>query len=108
VTFFAGQTPFFALDIWHSLKIRNVKRAPPRYEPVGKAEAERVVKMAISPREYYRQVRAEIQKVTWPSRHETMVSTFAVFMMVIMAAIFLFMTDQIMSYIVGFILGLGL
>lgn len=62
----------------------------------------------ISAREYVRQVKAEMQKVTWPSRQETVVSTIAVFIMVSLAAAFLFLADQVMSFMVGLILGLGI
>lgn len=60
-----------------------------------------------TPLGYLRQVRAEIGKVTWPSRRETMISTIAVFVMVFLAAIFLYMADQIMAAVVHFILNLG-
>lgn len=60
-----------------------------------------------SPQEYVRQVKSEMQKVTWPSRQETTVSTIAVFIMVFIASMFLFFADQIMSYVVSLILGLG-
>lgn len=59
------------------------------------------------PIDYIRQVRAEMQKVTWPSRKETTTSTVAVFIMVILAAIFLFLADQFMAMAVRWILGIG-
>jgi preprotein translocase subunit SecE len=59
------------------------------------------------PAEYIRQVRSEIRKVTWPTRKETTVSTIAVFIMVTIAAIFLFFADQILSFLVRFLLGMG-
>ncbi len=61
-----------------------------------------------SPIEYFRQVRAEIGKITWPSRKETVISTTAVFVMVFLAAIFLFAADQVMSFLVRHILELGM
>lgn len=64
--------------------------------------------MAVSPVEYVKQVKSEMKKVTWPSRQETTVSTIAVFVMVTLAAIFLFLADQVMSFVVGLILGLGM
>ena len=60
-----------------------------------------------SPIQYMRQVKSEMQKVTWPSRKETTTSTIAVFIMVTLAAIFLFLADQFMAMAVRFILGLG-
>lgn len=61
-----------------------------------------------SPVEYVRQVRAEMKKVTWPSRKETTVSTVAVFVMVVLASLFLFVADQLLSLIVRWILELGM
>jgi len=65
-------------------------------------------KMAkVSPMEYFRQVKSEMKKVTWPSRKETTVSTIAVFIMVFIAAIFLFFADQVMAFAVRTILSFG-
>ncbi len=60
------------------------------------------------PIEFFRQVRSEIKKITWPSRKETTVSTMAVFIMVFVASIFLFLADQIIAWLVQVIIGLGL
>lgn len=61
----------------------------------------------VSPVEYIRLIKVEMKKVTWPSRQETTVSTVAVFVMVFLAATFLFLADQVMAAAVHFILGLG-
>ena len=61
-----------------------------------------------SPVEYARQVKAEMKKVTWPSRKETGVSVIAVFIMVFVAALFLFFADQVMSWLVGMVLKIGM
>lgn len=53
------------------------------------------------------QVRAEVSKVTWPTRKETMLTTLMVFIMVVLAAIFFLSVDQILSWIVSLTLGLG-
>lgn len=73
------------------------------------AEAEELFKdMAkLSPVEYVRQVKAEMQKVTWPSRQELTSSTIAVFIMVFLAAVFLFVADQVLAFGVNKILGLN-
>jgi preprotein translocase subunit SecE len=60
-----------------------------------------------SPIEFAQQVRQEVAKVTWPSRKETIVSTGMVFVMVIFAAVFFFVLDQMLHHIVRLILGLG-
>ncbi|MCS5598635.1 MAG: preprotein translocase subunit SecE [Rhodospirillales bacterium] len=57
--------------------------------------------------EFIRQVRQETQKVTWPTRKETLISTGMVFVMVILAALFFFGVDQILSAGVRLIFGLG-
>jgi preprotein translocase subunit SecE len=61
----------------------------------------------ISPFKFLQEVRVEAQKVTWPSRRETAVTTAMVFVMVFVAALFFFVIDQILSNGIRFILGLG-
>ena len=60
-----------------------------------------------APFEFLKQVRSEAQKVSWPTRKETTQSTIAVFIMVVIASIFLFTADQVLAWIVKMILGLG-
>jgi preprotein translocase subunit SecE len=57
--------------------------------------------------EFFQQVRQETSRVTWPSRKETMVTTAMVFLMVFIAAVFFFVVDQILSYGVRLVFGLG-
>jgi preprotein translocase subunit SecE len=59
------------------------------------------------PVEFVNQVKAETKKVTWPSRKETTVSVIAVFIMVTLASLFLFFADQIIAFLVNFILDFG-
>jgi len=59
------------------------------------------------PIEFGRQVRAEMKKVTWPTRQETIVSTIAVFIMVALAAAFLFLSDQVIAFLVSSILSIS-
>lgn len=61
-----------------------------------------------SPIAFFKQVKSEAKKITWPSRHETTVSTIAVFVMVFIASLFLYLADQIMAWVVQLIMGLGL
>lgn len=53
------------------------------------------------------QVRSEVAKVTWPSRKETIVTTFMVIVMVIFASVFFLVADQLLSFLVGLLLGSG-
>lgn len=63
--------------------------------------------MMTKPFEFFRQVRAELGKIHWPSRKETTMSAIAVFLMVTVCAVFLFLTDQVLSFVVRLILDLG-
>ena len=60
-----------------------------------------------SPIEFFQQVRQEVSRVTWPTRKETMVTTAMVFVMVFIAAAFFFVVDQMLSYGVRLVFGLG-
>jgi preprotein translocase subunit SecE len=59
----------------------------------------------VSPFKFLQEVRAEAQKVTWPTRKETTVTTIMVFVMVAIASIFFLVADQLMRVAVSFILG---
>lgn len=57
---------------------------------------------------YVRGVRSEGRKVTWPTRAETLATSGAVAVMVVVAGTFLFTADQIMAWGVRHILSLGI
>jgi preprotein translocase subunit SecE len=61
----------------------------------------------INPGQFVREVRQEVSKVTWPSRKETTITTGMVFLMVVLAALFFFLVDQILAFGVRQLLGLG-
>ncbi|MDX8407498.1 MAG: preprotein translocase subunit SecE, partial [Mariprofundaceae bacterium] len=46
------------------------------------------------------EVRVEAKKVTWPDRRETLQATLMVFVMVIFIALFLWLTDSLLSWLV--------
>jgi preprotein translocase subunit SecE len=60
-----------------------------------------------SPFKFLQEVRSETQKVTWPTRRETAITTAMVFVMVAIAAIFFLLADQVMNFIVRTVIGLG-
>ena len=60
-----------------------------------------------NPAQFVREVDQERSKVTWPTRKEVTVTTIMVFIMVFLAAVFFFLVDQGLSWIVKLILGLG-
>jgi preprotein translocase subunit SecE len=57
--------------------------------------------------QFFREVRQETAKVTWPTRRETAISTGMVVLMVVLAAMFFFVVDQIIASAIRFLLGLG-
>jgi preprotein translocase subunit SecE len=61
----------------------------------------------VSPGKFLREVRAEVEKVTWPSRRETAITTAMVFVMVAIASVFFLVADQIIRLFITFVLGLG-
>jgi preprotein translocase subunit SecE len=60
-----------------------------------------------SPFKFLQEVRAETQKVTWPTRRETAITTVMVFVMVAVASIFFLIADQIIRFLVTLVLGIG-
>jgi preprotein translocase subunit SecE len=64
--------------------------------------------VAFEPLKFAREVRAEVTKVTWPSRKETMVTTALVFAMAALTAIFFFVVDQVIGLSVRAIFGVHL
>ena len=61
----------------------------------------------VNPVKFAHEVRQEAQKVTWPTRKETVVTTGMVMVIVVLAAAFFFVADQALSLGVRFILGTG-
>jgi preprotein translocase subunit SecE len=61
----------------------------------------------VSPFKFLQEVRAEAQKVTWPTRKETTVTTAMVFVMVTVAAVFFLVADQLMRMLVTLVLGVS-
>jgi preprotein translocase subunit SecE len=60
-----------------------------------------------SPVEFFRQVRTEVSKVTWPTRKETTLTTTMVFVMVVLASLFFLAVDATLSTLITWILGFG-
>jgi preprotein translocase subunit SecE len=60
-----------------------------------------------SPFKFFQEVREETDKVTWPSRKETMITTIMVFVMVAIASVFFLVVDQIARTAITLILGIG-
>ena len=60
-----------------------------------------------NPAQFVRQVRQEINRITWATKRETMIASFTVFVMVLIASAFFFLVDLLLSNIVQILLGFG-
>jgi preprotein translocase subunit SecE len=61
-----------------------------------------------NPLQFMQQVRQEAEKVTWPTRKETMITTIMVMIMVALAAVFFLSVDAVLSRVVNAVLLYGL
>jgi len=62
--------------------------------------------MSFSPCKFLQEVRAETAKGTCRTRRETTITTIMVFVMVALASVFFFASDQVIRYIVTLLLGI--
>lgn len=60
-----------------------------------------------SPVQFFRQVRQETAKVTWPTRKETAITTGMVFVFVILMSIFFLLVDWVAGWAVTSVIGMG-
>jgi len=60
-----------------------------------------------SPALFVRQVRQELQKVTWPSRRDTFISSIIVILLIILFSLFFLLSDQIWSFSIKKIIEIG-
>ena len=60
-----------------------------------------------SPVQFFREVRQEVAKVTWPTRRETIFSTGMVLLMVVLVSVFFLAVDSFFAWAVRQIFGLG-
>ena len=56
-----------------------------------------IEKKKTNPAQFVRQVRQEMQKVTWPERKDTFISSAIVILLIVLFSIFFLVTDQIWS-----------
>ncbi len=61
-----------------------------------------------NPLQFIQQVRQEADKVTWPTRRETFITTVMVMIMVTFAAIFFLTVDAVLSRVVNAVLLYGI
>jgi|TARA_B100000579_G_scaffold46873_1_gene32705 preprotein translocase subunit SecE len=60
-----------------------------------------------SPALFVRQVRQELQKVTWPSRRDTLISSLIVILLIFLFSIFFLLSDQVWSFSIKKIIEIG-
>ena len=77
--------------------------------PTGTSEtaAPSPPKKRVGPITFFGQVRAEARKVTWTSRNETITATIMVVIMVVVAALFFYLADAIVAFLVRLLTGTG-
>jgi preprotein translocase subunit SecE len=86
----------------------RLRTAPPRSSGQVAARAEsHAPKKRTNPVQFFREVRAEAKKITWPSRRETWITTVMVLIMVVIAAVFFLAVDLLLSVGVSELLKIG-
>ena len=60
-----------------------------------------------NPAQFVRQVRQEVNRVTWATRRETIYASLSVLVMAIIASLFFLLVDLLLSSIVEFLLEFG-
>ena len=96
---------------------KGAKAAPPKEKKVAQAganipaaeasEAEAPARPRVGPFKFLQQVNHEVRKVTWPTWKETYVTTIMVFVMVILAALFFLLIDEVLGNAVSYLLNLA-
>ena len=64
-------------------------------------------KKKTSPALFVRQTRQELQKVTWPEKRDTFLSSAIVILLIIVFSLFFLLTDQIWSFSIKKIIQIG-
>ena len=86
---------------------RSRTPAPRQTAAVSARAEEHAAKKPINPLQFFREVRAEARKITWPSWRETWITSLMVLIMVVITAIFFFLVDLVLSLGITQILKLG-
>jgi preprotein translocase subunit SecE len=60
-----------------------------------------------SPGEFFKQVKTETSKVSWPSREETIRTAIFVFILVVIMALFFLAVDSVFGAVVAWLLSLA-
>jgi preprotein translocase subunit SecE len=74
---------------------------------IGSKTKRHLIMAELNPAKFIREVRQEMNKVTWPTRQETVMSTVMVLVLGLISALFFLLVDAILANGVQWILGLG-
>ena len=91
-------------------KAKTPGRRPQTAQPAiagAAVAADAPKKPRVSIPQFIGQVRAEGRKIVWPSRKETWITSVMVFIMVALAAVFFWIVDFSLSWLLGIVLNLG-
>ena len=90
-----------------SMKARAAKTAAV-VSPASALAAEAAPKKPpFNPLQFAQEVRLEGRKITWPAWKETWITSVMVFIMVALAAVFFWIVDFSLSWLLGIVLNLG-
>ena len=81
--------------------------APPAGGAPTAPAAPAAPKKPFNPGQFFREVRAETRKITWPSRKETWITSVMVFIMVAITSVFFYVVDLGLNLAVSQILKLA-
>jgi len=56
--------------------------------------------------EFFRETKREVAKITWPTRHETVMTTIMIVVMALAGGFFFFLADSALGFTIGKILGM--
>jgi preprotein translocase subunit SecE len=86
----------------------RLRTVPPQSSGAVAARAEaHAPKKRTNPVQFFREVRAEAKKITWPSRRETWITTVMVLIMVVITSIFFLVVDAGLGIGVTWLLSIG-
>ena len=98
-----SKTGGWGFETLHPCQLRRIMACG-----LGWRSSRDLVNVAFQPAKFVREVRAEVARVTWPSRKETLVTTGLVFAMAAIAAIFFFVVDQVIGLGVRALFNVGI
>ena len=82
-----------------------VERRSPKPEAVGSIpSAPAKKKIMKNPLKFFQEVKQEAFRITWPTKKDTMMGALMVFALSSIAAIFFLLLDQILRFLLNFIL----